>query len=190
MRCVSTHDDLPVPSPTDGHVLGTAVAGLELRPLAPGDAGRYHALVQQNREHLTAQGDYLDEVAASVDDVRRQLAQTAGDPPLAFGIWWRDALIGRCDLVPVDPPRYGLGYWISASSQGKGLASASVCVLLEYAQSRCTATDVFAGVTHGNERSVALLRRLGFVEAATFERYTRFRRRLGDHESEAGEDGA
>lgn len=190
MWCVSTHDDPPVPSPTDTHVLGTAVAGLELRPLVPVDADGYHALVQQNREHLTAQGDYADEVAASVDDVRLQLAQAAGDPPLAFGIWWDDTLIGRCDLVPVDPPRYGLGYWISASNQGRGLASAAVGALLDHAQTRCGATDVFAGVTHGNERSVALLRRLGFVEAAAFERYTRFRRRLGDHESEAGEDGA
>ncbi|WP_088282374.1 GNAT family N-acetyltransferase [Kineosporia sp. A_224] len=81
--------------------------------------------------------------------------------------------------MPVDPPRYGLGYWVRASSQGRGLASAAVGALLEHAQTRCGATDVFAGVTHGNDRSVALLRRLGFVEAATFERYTRFRRRLG-----------
>jgi RimJ/RimL family protein N-acetyltransferase len=189
MRCVST-DEPPVPPPADAAAPGTAVAGLELRPLLPGDADRYHALVQQNRAHLTAHGDYLDEVAASVDDVRRELARTAVDPPLAFGIWWDDALIGRCDLVPVDPPRYGLGYWVGASIQGRGLASAAVAALLDYAQTRCAATDVFAGVTHGNERSAALLRRLGFVEAATFERYTRFRRRLGDHESEVGEGDA
>ncbi|MBI4941660.1 MAG: GNAT family N-acetyltransferase [Actinobacteria bacterium] len=178
MRGVST-DDPPVPPPPDAPAPGTAVAGLELRPLLAGDADRYLALAQANREHLTAHGDYVDEVAASVGDVRAQLERTAADPPLTFGIWWQDTLVGRCDLVPVDPPRYGLGYWVSAASQGRGLASAAVSAVLAYAQTRCTATDVFAGVTHGNERSVALLRRLGFVEAARFERYTRFHRRLG-----------
>jgi len=37
------------------------------------------------------------------------------------------------------------------------------------------ATDVFAGVRHGNVRSVAVLRRAGFVESVHFDHYTRFR---------------
>lgn len=39
-------------------------------------------------------------------------------------------------------------------------------------------TDIFAGVTHGNHRSVNLLQRLGFRAVAEFETYTRFHRWL------------
>lgn len=40
-------------------------------------------------------------------------------------------------------------------------------------------TDVFAGVSHGNERSVALLHRLDFAVVADFDTYRRFHRALG-----------
>jgi ribosomal-protein-serine acetyltransferase len=40
------------------------------------------------------------------------------------------------------------------------------------------ATDVYAGVTHGNGKSGAVLTRLGFKVAEVFETYTRYHRAL------------
>lgn len=49
-----------------------------------------------------------------------------------------------------------------------------MAALLDHARDGLGATDVFAGVTHGNTPSVALLRRLGFDVAADLDGYTRF----------------
>ncbi|HLU57581.1 MAG TPA: hypothetical protein VKZ81_19165 [Pseudonocardia sp.] len=43
-----------------------------------------------------------------------------------------------------------------------------------FAEDVLGATDVYAGVGHGNVRSAALLARLGLTPVARFESYTRF----------------
>jgi RimJ/RimL family protein N-acetyltransferase/predicted N-acetyltransferase YhbS len=148
----------------------TTIDDLRLRHLDARDAGEYHALVRRNAAHLTRLGDYRDEVAATPDDVTARLSEPA---PLRYGIFLGGRLIGCADLVPVDPPRYGLGYWLSEDATGHGYATAAVRALLDHART-LGATDVLAGVTHGNARSVALLRRLGFARVAEFDSYDRF----------------
>jgi len=39
-----------------------------------------------------------------------------------FGIVADESLIGRIDLVAVDPPRFGLGYWVSEERTRVGIA--------------------------------------------------------------------
>jgi ribosomal-protein-serine acetyltransferase len=151
---------------------GEAVSEVRIRELGPADAVDYHALVQRNAGHLTRLGDYRDEVAAGVADFTAQFSAPA-EVPVRFGVELDGRLVGRVDLVPVDPPRYGLGYWVAEDVTGRGLATAAVAALLGHAR-QIGATDVFAGVTHGNVPSVALLRRLGFAVVADFESYTRF----------------
>lgn len=143
---------------------------LNLRPLTRADAAEYHALLQRNAAHLTRHGNYREDVAATPEEVTAQLAEPA---PLRFGIVLGERLIGRVDLIPVDPPRYGLGYWIAEDAAGHGYATRAVASVLRHART-LAATDVFAGVTHGNDRSVALLRRLGFTTVASFDSYDRF----------------
>ncbi len=146
---------------------------LELRELTPRDARAYHELVQRNATHLTRLGDYQDEVAASVQDLATALAAPT-ERATRFGIYFKNTLIGRIDLVPVDPPRYGLGYWLSETHTGRGLATTAVAALLAYAHLDLNATDIFAGVTHGNHPSEALLTRLNFTRVAEFATYDRY----------------
>lgn len=157
-----------------GMVLTTSRPGLALRQLTPADALILFDVLQSNRIHLTAHGDYTEQVAASVEAIAAELSTS--DQSTRFGVFHDATLIGRIDVVAVDPPRYSLGYWLSASHTGQGLATAAVRAAIEYAFNQCAATDIFAGVTHGNERSVALMRRLGFDAIEQFETYTRFHR--------------
>jgi RimJ/RimL family protein N-acetyltransferase len=150
----------------------TARADLWLRELRPVDAAGYHALVQDNAGHLTRLGDYRDEVAAGADDFAAQFSESAG-VPLRFAIEFDGRLVGRVDLLAVDPPRYGLGYWLAEDATGKGLATTAVAAVLDHARG-LGATDVFAGVTYGNVRSEALLRRLAFAVVADLGTYRRF----------------
>ena len=155
-------------------MLPTHLPDLTLRELAPDDAMALHALLQANRSHLTAHGDYGDQVGASLEMLAAELADNT-DGKRRFGIFLGTELVGRADLTPVDPPRFGLGYWLAQNATGKGYAQAALTALLSFAASELGATEIYAGVTHGNERSTALLQRLGFAPIASFERYARFR---------------
>ncbi len=143
--------------------------GISLRPLTETDAEAYHALLADNRAHLTQHGDYQEETAKPVAALRADLA-VPND--LRFGIYHGDKLIGRIDLIAADPPRYSLGYWLAADATGHGYATAAAQAVLDLAYRR-GGTDVYAGVTHGNHKSTAVLERLGFTATIEFDTYTR-----------------
>lgn len=156
--------------------LDTEVEGLALRPLDIDDLPRYAALVSRNREHLTSHGDYEDVVRSSREEMEGELrAASVG----RFGVWLDETLIGRVDLIPQDGSNAVLGYWLDRDRLGSGFATAACRALLAYGATDMHVTDVWAGVTHGNERSVALLERLGFGAVEDMGTYTRFHRALG-----------
>lgn len=138
------------------------------------DAVPLVSIYRQNADHLTRFGDYEEQVRASEDEVREELSLV--DPKLCYKIVVGGRLAGRAELVAVDPPKYGLGYLLDKSECGRGVATEAVRALVNYAFESLCATDVFAGVTHGNEPSVALLRRLGFERVEQFEHYDRYHR--------------
>jgi len=156
-------------------LLTTSLPDVTLHELTPLDAPKLFQLVQANKAHLTAHGDYAEQVAARVEDIAGELALEP-QRHRRFGILSGDDLVGRVDLLGVEPPRYGLGYWVAASHVGRGIATAAVQRVVDFAFAQCRATDIFAGVTHGNERSVKLLQRLDFRAIERFESYTRFHR--------------
>lgn len=162
-------------------MIGTGISGLALCPLNEDHALALYDLVQENRSHLTAHGDYADLVAASLEALEGQLTEGTSRT-LQLGIFLRQKLIGRIDLVPVAPPRYGLGYWLGKHSTGKGYATAALKALLRFADTDLQATDIYAGVTSGNWRSEAVLQRAGFLPVEVFEKYTRFHRALTGHD--------
>ncbi|MEU9581125.1 GNAT family N-acetyltransferase [Streptomyces chilikensis] len=157
--------------------LGTDIARLTLRALTAEQTDEYYALIDRNREHLTRYGDYR---APAASDHRAARAELLDDPypSLRCGVHLHGALIGRVDLVAVDPPKYGFGYWLDHAATGHGYATAACRALIEYGATVLGATDVFAGVTHGNDRSSAVLTRLGFRAAEIFDTYTRYHRAL------------
>lgn len=154
-------------------VLRTAVQDLVLKELGPIDAETFHTLLQNNRAHLTAHGDFEQEVAAPLEKWIAEFA-SATRADFRFGIFLAERLIGRLDIIPVDPPKYSIGYWLEEGATGRGYAGAAVARLVTLAREELNASDLYAGVTHGNVRSEALLGRLGFVPVASFERYKRF----------------
>lgn len=152
----------------------TQTPGLILRRLTAADADAYYALVDCNRAHLSQYGDYQAEKVATLDWVISELSQPSSN--FRYGIHLGDRMIGRVDLVlvPVAAPHYTIGYWLRRDSTGRGYAIAACNTVIEYARAALSATDIFAGVTHGNHRSIALLKRLGFRPVAEFATYTRF----------------
>lgn len=152
--------------------LATARSRLVLRSLEPAEAAGLYALVQANIRHLTQHGDYRDAARTTVDGWLDELATRR--PEHNFGVYERGRLVGRVELVPVEPPRYGLGYWLAEHACGRGNATLAVAAIVRHARHGLHATDIFAGITHGNDRSVAVLNRLGFRRSAGFDTYDRY----------------
>jgi RimJ/RimL family protein N-acetyltransferase len=160
--------------------VSTSVEALTLRAHTPDDAVTLHRLLQDNAEHLRASGDYDAEIVTGEAGWRAEFAAYADgrEPAYSFGMWLDGArMIGRIVLVPVDPPRYGVGYWVVNSQQGKGFATASLSTILRYA-GWLGATEVFAGVLHGNIASRRVLDACGFEIVTELDTHTRFRRLL------------
>nr|WP_188192026.1 GNAT family protein [Nonomuraea sp. SYSU D8015] len=161
------------PCPAGLPVLRTPLPLLTLRPLTVADADAYYDLIARNREHLTRNGDYEEIKTATRESVTTSFTSPS-DRNIRYGVWESDRLIGRADLNPVDPPRYSIGYWLDEAATGQGYMTVACSALIDFARAVLGATDVFAGVTHGNSRSVAVLERLGFSPVADFEHHTRF----------------
>ena len=149
-----------------------------LRALTARDAEAYASLLAANREHLTRLGDYTTEVELPASEHAQRLG--AEYPPLTFGIYERAVLVGSIALVAVAPPSYGLGYWLAEDACGRGLATVALARMLRYARNGLGATDAFAGVTHGNDRSVSVLERTGFALVQRFDDYDRYHRPLAE----------
>ncbi|MEQ4726276.1 GNAT family N-acetyltransferase [Nonomuraea sp. B19D2] len=154
-------------------VLRTPLPRLTLNPLTVADAGTYYDLIMRNREHLTRNGDY-EEVKTATPESVTEYFTSPPDRTIKYGVRECDRLIGRVDLNPANPPRYSIGYWLDEAATGQGYMTAACSALINFACTTLGATDIFAGVTHGNSKSVAVLERLGFSPAAEFEHYTRF----------------
>jgi RimJ/RimL family protein N-acetyltransferase len=163
-----------------GMRLVTEVGGLTLRTHEPADAEELRRLLAENAEHLMSSGDYNDEIATTASQWREQFAAVGdgGAATCSFGIWLDEReLVGRIVLTPVAPPSYAVGYWVTNPQQGKGFASASLAAIVRHAAT-LGATDLFAGVNHGNAASRRVLEKCGFVEVADVDTYTRFHRRI------------
>lgn len=151
----------------------TALPGVTIRALGCADASDLAAVIRENVGHLTQHGDYLDLVAMDDDGLERMLSRSdvAG---FYFGVFSAARLVGVVCLVPVDPPRYGCGFWLAEAATGRGMMTEALRALIAHAHDELAATDVFAGVTHGNVASVAVLERLGFERVVDFDSYARF----------------
>lgn len=157
-------------------IANTACASTTIRPLRAVDIAPLVALMRRNRRHLNAHSSWDEVIDGAQADLQ---GRVEGDgPPLAFAIWCGDHLAGGLTLLPVNPPRFGLSYWVDAGHTRRGAGTAAVAEAVEHA--RPMATDLYAGVTHGNTASVRVLRRAGFAAIEEFEEYTRYHLRLAD----------
>ncbi|NLK08241.1 MAG: GNAT family N-acetyltransferase, partial [Firmicutes bacterium] len=57
---------------------------------------------------------------------------------------------------------------------GSGYVTAACRSLMSYGKNKLGAVDFWAGVTHGNDKSTAVLERLGFKVVERLEKHTRF----------------
>jgi hypothetical protein len=91
--------------------LSTEIRGLTLETLTEDHSDAYYEVVDRNRRHLTACGDYQELGDATLESVADDLRENP-ERALRCGIWLKGELVGRVDLVPREGTNFVLGYWL------------------------------------------------------------------------------
>ncbi|MDQ6930975.1 MAG: GNAT family N-acetyltransferase [Candidatus Eremiobacteraeota bacterium] len=120
-------------------------------------------------------------------DRRRQAF--AADRAYSFGIFWRDAglqgpLLGYCNFSEVVRGLFQacyLGYALAESSQGKGIMTEALEGAIQYMFATVKVHRIMANYMPHNNRSAAVLARLGFVIDGSAQSYLYINGAWRDH---------
>ncbi|UCM86950.1 GNAT family N-acetyltransferase [Streptomyces marincola] len=162
-----------------GTCLSTSEHDLTLRELTAADAAGYVALLAANQAHVGRFADWDDERSCDPAWIGERLAEVPPEGSIRLGLRLGGTLVGRLDLIATAASRYRIAYWLDRRHTGRGLATAAARAAVAHARDARGARDVYATVTHGNERGTAVLRRLGFAASGEANGYRLFQLPFG-----------
>src|SRR3954470_12196797 len=140
----------------------------ELRPLEPWQSAEFFAHIQRARAQVDR---WIQFAAASPDPLSARLMlqryadKQAGDSGRIYGIWAEDVLVGGC-MFPTFDADMGvceIGVWTEPAGQGRGLVTAAVRHLLDYALLERGLERAEWHCSPTNERSWAVAKRVGMT---------------------------
>lgn len=141
---------------------------MQLRPLSVADADAYYTCARKNLPRLHPWFFWARE-EMTLAEIRRELEETASQPPaqrdMPFGFWDGDAFAGSTGLYKIDPLNRlaRIGYWIDAAYEGRGLVTAAVHALSQYAFTVLHLNRIEIRCAPANTASRAVPERLGFT---------------------------
>lgn len=140
-----------------------------LRVFAEDDATALFALTDQNRAYLHQWLPWLDStrtVADSLAFILDELARYHANRGFSCGIWYQGQLVGSIGFHDINrqESRVEVGYWLSASLQGKGLMTKACRAMIGYAFNTLHLKQIDIRCATDNSRSRAIPQRLGFQE--------------------------
>ncbi|SEB77477.1 GNAT family N-acetyltransferase [Microbacterium hydrocarbonoxydans] len=160
-----------------------------LRPVQVGDGAALARAYSANREHLAPweprRSPEFFTAGWQEKDARRCVDDAAAGRGLRFVVESSDGEIrGRINLNNIVRGAFrnaDLGYWIDHSVQGRGLASAGVRLVAEYAASDLGLHRLQAGTLLHNAGSQRVLMRCGFTRIGIAPRYLQIAGEWQDH---------
>ena len=152
------------------HPLGEDAA---LLPRTTAIAEAYQALVEANYERLAEWFPGWFDAPPTLGSTRADLERSGrawldgSQLPLVIAVRVGDSwrLVGWVNLLIDSPARSAeVGYWLDAGSEGRGLVTRAVSVVLDHAFGSLGLHRVELQTTTDNTRSRAVARRLGFTQ--------------------------
>ncbi|GAB3606027.1 GNAT family protein [Conyzicola nivalis] len=141
--------------------------GLSLELQHPDLAEAYFALLEDNLPRLAAWEPWASEphtLATTRTFLAWQAQAFVSRTQLPFVIVLDGRPVGSCSArLDATEGTADVGYWVGAAAEGAGIAFASVAALVEHVFARGDTFRVQARTAVGNQRSRALLERLGFA---------------------------
>ncbi|CEA00078.1 Putative ribosomal N-acetyltransferase YdaF [Metalysinibacillus saudimassiliensis] len=159
---------------------------VSLQLLEPQHAAALFAIVDREREYLRQWLGWLDNkrsVQTQALFIGSGLKQFAEGKGLTTGILYEGELCGTASITSYDPitKTATLGYWLSESYTGKGIATDVVRALMDYCffERGVEVVEIRAAV--GNIKSRAIAERLGFTWHSTAHNAENLYGRWVDH---------
>ncbi|MBT2501254.1 GNAT family protein [Curtobacterium sp. ISL-83] len=144
----------------------TVLDGVTLRPLETWHAEDFAAHLDRAREHIrpwVGPAFVTDTVAGARATLQRYADATAHDGARIYGLWEDGTLLGGVMFTTFDAA-WGtceIGCWLEPAAEGRGLVSAAVRVLVDWAFTARSMERVEWRCRTDNTRSIAVARRLG-----------------------------
>ena len=156
-----------------------------LKPLVARDAGELYLLVSENRKGL---GMYMPWVhnTQSIADMSFYIASLTGfwEGGHTYGIYTQEELRGTIGFHAGSRRHHccDVGYWLTPSSQGKGLGSRSLALALEVVFEHTDVYRMVARIDPKNSASIGLVKKFGFQLEGIARGGSRFGKEYRDHQ--------
>jgi ribosomal-protein-alanine N-acetyltransferase len=147
-----------------------------IRPVRPEDAEEIAALYDANRDFLAPFEPVRPPEFFTADGQTSRLRRQLADDTHPFAILDGDAIAGTINLFGIvrDGPESGvIGYWVDGARNGRGLATAAVGAILEYAFGDIGLHRVEAATLVDNLPSQRVLEKNGFERIGLARGYLR-----------------
>ena len=144
-----------------------SAAGIEIRPFETGDAPLLHEAALESVETVHPWLEWCHPGYAYEEAriwVERQMVAFRNRSEYQFAIFSRDGtFLGGCGLNALDEVhrRANLGYWVRQSAAGRGVASAAVPRLVEWAFTNPQLNRLEVVVATGNSASLRVAEKAG-----------------------------
>ena len=133
------------------------------------DIPAYAELLESSREHYAAFVPFLleDEPA---EQISRSRAQFFAGEMFRYFAFDDERLIGGCGLLPrIGPGGLEIGYHVRSDATGNGYATEMAAALVDVAFAVCGVERIELHIEEANFASIAVARKLGFVETGYVE---------------------
>lgn len=145
-----------------------------VRPLRPGDGATVWEAVEESREQIAQWLPWVEKMRGPADceeAARLGSARWQTREDLMVSVWDKASghYLGGSGLHRIDwsVPAFEIGYWLRTSAWGQGFVAETVQVLCRFAFETLGANRMEIRCDGPNARSIAVPRRLGFVQEAT-----------------------
>lgn len=155
--------------------VAAADGSLFLRQFTLSDAEDMFGLIDGSRDHLSQFDDETAKKYPNLEAARKSILSPKNPDRLRFGI--RNAegtIVGSINLTPdKDNPKKGeIGYYLGKGFTGKGYATKALLALTHFAFNQLGYDTIYGIVQEGNDDSVRVLERAGYIATNRNEKET------------------
>lgn len=143
--------------------------GVELRRVSMADCAELYAAIDRNRARLRTWLPWLSDTfqqADLVEFIRQREIDNAAGISLTTNIWSGGTLCGAIGLHAIDTRdrNTSIGYWLDAAYEGRGITTRACRAIVTEGFRQYGLHRIEIRCATGNSRSMAIARRLGFLE--------------------------